>query len=112
MLQNGPRAESPAAGGYESSGAKHQAVGQGFVRFWKKMAILMPFGSRVGKITCFFLNYNNNYSPKFSIAITIIQEQVILIQLQFYLLLHRKDSQNIATIALHTKPRVLLISTG
>ena len=85
MLQNGPGAESPAAGGYGSSGAKHPAVGQGFVRFWKKMAILMPFGSRVGKITCFFFNYN--YSPKFSIAITIIQEQVIVIQLQFYLLL-------------------------
>ena len=42
-------AELPAAGGYGSLVAKHQAAGQFLVSFWKKMAILMPFGSHFAR---------------------------------------------------------------
>ena len=47
--RRGLGAEPPAAGGYESLGARHPAAGQFFVSFWKKMAILMPFGSHFAR---------------------------------------------------------------
>ena len=58
--------------------------------------------SRVGKITCFCINYNYkyNYNLKFSITVAIFQVQVIVIQLQFQLQLQQKDSLNIATNSL------------
>ena len=47
--KRGLGAEPPAAGDCGSLGAKHPAAGQFFVSFWKKIAILMPFGSHFAR---------------------------------------------------------------
>ena len=50
QLKRGQGAEPPAARGYGSLGAKQPAAGRFFVSFWKKLAILMTYGSHFARI--------------------------------------------------------------
>ena len=47
--KRGLGAKPPVAGDYGSLGTKHPAAGRYFESFWKKMPILMPFGSHFAR---------------------------------------------------------------